>query len=330
MINFFYLVLVYLIVIYSTILISNKFNIYDIPNNRKIHGENVVNTAGISLYIFLLIIVSIYEYSYEIELIISYGIFLVIFGFIDDRISMHASIKLVCIIFPSIFLILNGFELKDLGYYEYIGTLSLGKFSIIFTLLSVGLLINSYNYVDGIDGLLSSLTLSTIIYIVFLIDNNNVINLLSLFTIPLIINLIFNLFPRSSGLKIFLGDCGSLFLGFFISFLIIYIYKFEKIHPSYLIWACWYPIYDFLYVTSKRLLDKKNFYEADNNHLHHIILKYFKNNQKKALVLINIINIFILIVGYQVAENIGKIYSLILFIFLYFVFWVIRKRTDYV
>ena len=58
-------------------------------------------------------------------------------------------------------------------------------------------------------------------------------DLLILLLIPLSANLIFNLLPTSTNLKIFSGDCGSLFLGFFISFLIIYSYKYEKIHPTF-------------------------------------------------------------------------------------------------
>ena len=326
MTNIFYSVILYLVIIYFTILISRKYSFYDIPNKRKIHKKKILNTSGISLYIFLLILISIQEFSYELELIISYGIFLIFFGFLDDRISLSASIKIICIFFPVIFLIFNGFELKSLGDYEIIGSIGLGKLSIIFTLLSVGLLINAYNYTDGIDGLLSSLSITLISYIIFLIDNENVVNLLYLFLIPLIVNLIFNIQPSSNSYKIFLGDCGSLFLGFFLSFLIIYTNIYENVHSSYLIWSCWYPVYDFLYVTFKRIFNKKNFYQPDNSHLHHVILKKFKNNHLKTMIFISIINIFIIICGFLIAKNIGQIYSLLSFILLYLAFWKIREK----
>ena len=242
---------------------------------------------------------------------------------------MNASIKIICILTPTIFLITNGFIVSDLGNYEFIGTIPLGKQSVFFTLLCVGLLVNSYNYIDGIDGLLISISITSLLYIIFLTQNKDVDDLLLLFLIPLTINLIFNLLPKSSNLKIFSGDCGSLFLGFFISFLIIYTYKYEKIHPSFLIWTCWYPVYDFLFVTVKRFLNKKSFYKPDNKHFHHSILKYFKNNQIKTLVLINIINTVVLIIGYLVAENFGRIYSLALFILLFFAFCIIRNKLNY-
>ena len=117
-----------------------------------------------------------------------------------------------------------------------------------------------------------------------------------------------------------------IFRFFFLSFLIIYTNIYENIHPSYLIWSCWYPVYDFLYVTFKRILNKKNFYQPDNSHLHHIILKKFKNNHLKTMIFISLINIFIIFCGFLIAKNIGQIYSLLSFVLLYLAFWKIREK----
>ena len=318
--------LLYILILCSIILISIKFSFYDIPNFRKIHKKKTLNTSGLSLYIFLLIVISFYEYSYNLELIISYGFFIVLFGFLDDRTPLSPGVKIICLTLPSIFLLLNGLALNNLGEYEYIGLINLGKFTFIFTLLAVGLLINAYNYVDGIDGLLSSLAISTIVYIIFLVDDTNVNKLLLYLLIPLIINLIFNLLPQSNNFKIFLGDCGSLFLGFFIAFLLIYVANFHAIHPAYLMWSCWYPVFDFLYITIKRILNNKKFYEPDNEHLHHIILRKLKQKKIITLVLINLINTLTIIMGYQITINIGKIYSLVFFILLFFLYSLIRYK----
>ena len=55
---------------------------------------------------------------------------------------MNASLKLICIIVPTVFLILDGFIVSDLGNYEFIGTVSLGKLSIFFTLLCKSLTVS--------------------------------------------------------------------------------------------------------------------------------------------------------------------------------------------
>ena len=325
--NFFLLFFIYLIIILITLKLSKLLSLYDIPNYRKIHKSSVVNTGGISLYVFLIFIISNYEYSYDIELIISYGFIVVLCGLLDDRISLHPSFKLIFIIIPSLLLINEGYFITNLGIYEYIGIIELGKFSFIFNILAIGLLINSYNYIDGLDGLLLSLYIASLVYILFLVDNENVKNIILIIIIPLSLNLIFNLMPQKTNMKIFLGDSGSLFIGFFLSFLMIYLYKFENIHPSYLIWACWYAVYDFLYVTIKRIINKKKFYFADKSHLHHDILKKTKNDHLLAVLSINLMNIIVIVVGYQVTQNLGNLYSLLLFALLYVVFTFIRNNS---
>lgn len=311
------------------ILAANKFNIVDKPNKRKIHKVKIVNVSGIVIFSYLIFISANSELSNLIEQIIITGFFTVIIGFIDDRKAIKPSTKLTLLVFPSIYLILNGYELSDLGKYEYINFLNLGKLSIIFTLLSVILLINSINYIDGTDGLLIGYTITALSYFYFLSDSQNqYTQLFLIFIYILIISLFFNFLPVESGFKSFLGDSGSLFIGFFLSFTIIYLYKYQNIHPAFLIWVCWLPIYDFLYVTFRRIKKKQNFSNPDKSHFHHYILKCFSNNQFKTFLLINFINLIIICIGYFVCLFIGKIFSLFLFISLFLLFIFIRLRLE--
>ena len=71
------------------------------------------------------------------------------------------------LVIPSLYLILNGVSINNLGNYEIIGVLELGKFKIPFLLLSIGLLINATNYIDGIDGLLLIFFISCLAYYIF-------------------------------------------------------------------------------------------------------------------------------------------------------------------
>ena len=79
-------------------------------------------------------------------------------------------------------------------------------------------------------------------------------------------------------------------------------------------------------MTLERILRKKNFSQPDKSHLHHHVLKYFLNDQFKTFLSINILNIIIIFFGYFVCLYIGKIYSLFLFILLFFIFAVIRFK----
>ena len=99
------LTILYLILLLFTVFISKKLDFYDKPNVRKIHNSKVFNTGGIIIYVFYLIIVNFFEFNHNIELIISIGFFICLIGFIDDRINLNPSIKIIFIIIKNIILV---------------------------------------------------------------------------------------------------------------------------------------------------------------------------------------------------------------------------------
>ena len=161
------LIFLYLVIFLFTAFISKKLNLYDEPNTRKIHTLRVFNTGGMIIYLFYLSVIYFFEFNYNIELIISIGFFICLIGFIDDRINLNPSIKIIFILIPSIYLIFNNIQINDLGNYEYIGLINLGKFQIPFLILALGLLINATNYIDGIDGLLLAFFMCCLGYYIF-------------------------------------------------------------------------------------------------------------------------------------------------------------------
>ena len=219
--------IIYTLVIFPILMIfgisvAKKFGIVDKPNNRKIHNTKIVNISGIIIFIYLVFIVASTELSNLIEQIIVMGFAAIIIGFIDDRKEMSPSTKLLLLFFPSGYLILNGFELSNIGKYEYIDIIQLGKLSFIFTLLAVMLLINAINYIDGTDGLLIGYTITALAYFYFLSDEQSqYLQIFLIFIYILVICLLFNFLPTKSGFKSFLGDSGSLFIGFFISYCLL-------------------------------------------------------------------------------------------------------------
>jgi len=312
------------ILISSTIIFLSKYlGYFDKPNTRGIHKIPTINTGGLILYLFFLSVVSQGEFNHNIELIVSIASFVCLAGFIDDRINLTPSSKIIFVIIPSFYLILNGISISNLGNYEIIGVLELGKFEIPFLLLAIGLLINATNYIDGIDGLLLTFFISCLTYYIFLIDDKQTINLLKIFIYASSLNLILNLLPSKSKLKMFSGDAGSLFIGFFISFVTIEMYNNFNIHPTYLIWPLWYPVYDFLFVSINRLIYKKSIFSADNTHLHHIIIKKFYKNSLIPILLFVGLNSMIIFLGFKVSE-ISKLLSLIFFVTGFIIFFVIR------
>lgn len=309
------------------IYLSKKYKFLDYPGLKKVHREPVVNTLGTIMYSFLFLIIVTNEFSYEIELIIAYGLILVIVGFIDDIYNLTPGMKILFKSLPVTYLLLNGFSLENIGHYEFIGTIHLNKFNFIFLFFSCLMLINSFNYIDGIDGLNLSISITAMLFFTFLSDPDaEYIALFKLIIYLMFLTLIFNLLPTKLKFKAFIGNAGSLFIGFFFSFLIIHLYKKHNIHPSILIWACWLPTYDFCYVTLKRLLQKKNLFEKDYEHIHHKLLFKFKSNSNITLLFINIINILVILFAYTIFLNLGKIYSLITFIVLFPIYSLLSNK----
>ena len=317
------LAIIYILISSSIIYLSIYLEYYDKPNQRAIHRIPTINTGGLIIYSFFLSVVSLGEFDHNIELIVTIGFFVCLTGFVDDRINLNPSNKIVLILIPSIYLILSGISINDLGQYEYLGNLELGKFKIPFLLMAIGLLINATNYIDGIDGLLLTFFLSCLLYYIFLIDDSKTVNLLKFFVIASFFNLILNLLPSKSKFKVFSGDSGSLFIGFFISFMTIELYNSFNIHPAFLICPLWYPVYDFLFVSINRLLNKKSIFKPDNTHLHHVISKKFYGNKISPLILFLIVNSSIIFIGYKISE-ISKTLSLSIFVIGFTLFFIVR------
>ena len=312
-------IILYILISSAIIYLSIYLGYFDKPNKRTVHKIPTINTGGLIIYFFFLSVISQGEFNHNIELIVSIGFFVCIAGFIDDRINLNPSSKIVLVIIPSIYLILSGISISDLGQYEYLGSIELGKFTIPFLLLAIGLLINATNYIDGIDGLLLIFFLSCMIYYICLIDDIETIKLLKIFILATFLNLILNLLPSKSKFKVFSGDSGSLFIGFFISFMTIELYNSFKIHPAILIWPLWYPVYDFLFVSINRLINRKSIFKPDNSHLHHVIKDEFYGNKISPIILFLLVNSLIIYFGYKISE-ISKLISLSIFI-LGFIFY---------
>ena len=326
MIKFYIYLIYYLFIFFGAVFISKKLDFTDIPNKRKIHKTKILNTGGIIIFIFYLLLIKNFEFNKELENFIIIGFFILLIGFIDDRKNLNPGIKLAFISIPSVYLIISeGLIIYSLGDYQFLGSLSLGKTGIIFTFLSVIVLINSVNYLDGIDGLLLSFVTTIFGYFIILTDDKNIQLFFYYLLIPIFVNLIFNFFSFKRNLKIFNGDAGSLFFGFLISFFLIYFHLKYDIDPIVLAWGVWLPVYDFLFVTIYRLVKKKKIYDPDNNHLHHFILKKMNYNHLKSVIVITFINISIIFIGFN-ASQINKDFSFVLFILLFITYISIRFK----
>ena len=305
--------------------ISYKLNLVDLPNKRKVHTSPVAYTGGIAISIILLFSLQLFNViGNDLNSIISIAFLIAIVGSIDDKYHLNAGGKLSLEIIPIFYLIVfKNFSLISIGDYNYF-SLDLGTFSIPFSLLCVLFLINAFNYFDGIDGALGFTSISVLAILYFLSPTENIKLFLITILIPVCLFLCFNcaLFKLP---KLFLGDGGSLLMGFIISFVLIY-YANQKIaHPILLAWSVSIFVYEFLAINLLRLKNRKNIFKAGNDHLHHILIKKTKSVFFTNFLMI-FINIILFIFGLMTFKFVNPLFSFILYIILFIIFFILRNK----
>ena len=306
--------------------ISYKLNLVDLPNKRKIHLKPTANTGGLAIIISLLFALQALDvFDKTLGLILSIGFLISIVGLIDDKFHLNTGGKLSLQIIPIFYLIVfENLTLSHIGAYNNF-LLEMGSFTLPFTLLCVLFLTNAFNYFDGMDGTLSFTTISVLVILYFLVPDQNFRLFLIMILIPIIIFLCFNFsFLRLP--KLFLGDSGSLLLGFIISFILIYLANQKFIHPILLAWSIAIFVYEFLSINIIRLKNKQNPFKAGTDHLHH---RLFEKSKSIFLTnfLISSFNIILFVVGYLSFLFINEMVSLILFFTFFIIFLILRSST---
>ena len=297
----------------------------DTPIKRKIHSKPTAYTGGVSLGIIYLIGILLFDFSsVHLNLILSIGFLVAIVGFIDDYYKLNVGGKISLQIIPIFYLVIfESLVLTNIGEYKYFN-LELGAFAIPFTFLSILFLINSFNYFDGLDGTLSFSSISVLGILYFLIQAQNIQLYFLIIIIPICIFLLYN-FSLIKLPKLFLGDSGSLLVGFIISFTLIYLASENLVHPILIAWSVVIFAYEFLSINIIRLNKKQDPFKAGLDHLHHIFY-----NKTKSIFLTNLFisstNIILFIIGYLTFSLIGPIISLILFIILFFIYFFLRDK----
>lgn len=307
--------------------IFKKLDLIDQIKKRKIHNKSTPFSGGTILIILYLYMIANSNYNQGLEEIIIISFFVFVIGMLDDVKELSPLNKIILLTFPILFLIIsNNYIVSDFGTYEIIGNINIKKLGIIFTFLSIILFINAYNYIDGIDGLALMHFLIFLIYYYIILDDIKVTNFLILMMIPTLIVLLFNLISVET-LKVFIGNNGSLTIGFIMSFFSIFINLKQHLHPVLIIWPLSLITYDFISVNIFRLNKQASIFTPNkNDHLHHIFYKKLTKNHLIISLSISMITIIFCIAGYNTYKYFGSLYSGILFVVLFPVYYFIKLK----
>ena len=154
-------------------------------------------------------------------------------------------------------------------------------FNKFFTIFCLMILINGYNFVDGINTLLIgyNIVIGSIL-LIFFRENLHDVNLIKFFIIIMIILLLFNL----NG-NLILGDSGSYAIGLFIGiYLISFAANNPYLSPFLVISLIWYPCFELLFSMIRRSKSRKKMYKPDTDHYHQLLFKFFNIREKNNLI----------------------------------------------
>lgn len=302
---------------------AKKFNIYDKPNKLKIHKKKVTKTSGFGIILLIINSFIFFDYPSQLNYSLNILILFILIGFYDDIKGLDATSKIILMIIPTILYVYEIGLVTSLG--EYNGfRLELKSLSFLFTLGCVLLLTNAYNYIDGMDGLLATLSLTSLLFFLVILPKSE-INFIYPFIIFLIIFLIFNLNISKLLPKVFIGDSGSIGIGFLFCVIVIHYTQNQNfLHESVAIWFIAFVVYEFLTINIIRLKNNKNPFQRDLNFIFNQFLK--KYSKTTTLILCNSINLFFCIFGCIIQITNQYVLSIILFPTFFFVYLFFRLK----
>ena len=302
----------------------------DIPDHRKQHATPTALVGGISIFTVMLVF-SIWVGSFG--WIVLCGLALGLIGVVDDAIDLGVRLRLTAQVVVTLLAIAGtGVIVDQLGQYGSV-TLSLGFFGILFTVFAVVGVINAFNMLDGLDGLASG---------------HVIVSLISLFVASVsfsepvysewllgficavfgfwLVNMRFTPAP-----KVFLGDAGSMFLGFVVAWLIIGYTQspWNILHPVLALWCLTVPIFDTAAVVARRLKAGRSPFAPDRLHLHHVLVDLGVSSRVAVITLLSVaaaLNAS----GLAVYAVFGPTAALVMFslCFVGFVYFVLHPRLE--
>jgi len=309
-------------------------SLMDSPNERSSHKHLTPTFGGASFFAILIITLLLIQMLdlNSLSLNIIAGLTILLFtGLKDDLVVISAKAKLLGQIIAVVIFLFNT-SFYEMNLHGFLGVYDtnpyLGYVFTVFIMLSI---INAFNLIDGIDGLAASIgIISLVMYaaIFFFLREFYYILICASLLGSLLAFLRFNL---SSKKKIFMGDTGSLIIGFIVSVMTIKFLNIDQaslkelsfipqnsifVASSILI----FPLFDMLRIVMVRISKRKHPLLADKNHIHHVLLDYGNSHMKTSILISSCSLLFSVLFIYLTTKISNAWYLLGLFLVSYLIF----------
>lgn len=283
-----------LLLVYPVKKLAHKLNILDFPDKRKVNKKPMPRIGGVAILLGTFIGILYLDLTHEFfpDYLISASI-IAITGILDDKFILRPIYKLTGQLIAAAFLIWSGIIIARITL-PFLGIIELSSIiSIVVTLIWIIGITNAINLIDGLDGLASGVSTIalTSILLMAMIDHQFFVAGLCIVLIGSNIGFLFhNFYPA----KIYMGDTGSLFLGYSIAVIsILGLFKkitlFSFVIPIIVLAV---PIFDTVFAIIRRILNGEKIMKPDNKHIHHQLLAAGFSHQSTVLIIYGVSAVF--------------------------------------
>lgn len=335
--TFFTSLLLAIITIPIVISVAHKNAFVDVPNERASHTTNIPTLGGVAIYVSLLFTIIFWGnnlfVSSSLQFILSAFTIVFFVGIVDDLTHLRPMKKMIgqllaigIIVFLADIRITSMYGVFMIHELPYVASVSLTVFTMV-------VITNAYNLIDGIDGLaggvgvIASLTFAATAYFAGNLD----MAIISVVLMGALLGFLrFNIYPA----KIFMGDTGSLLVGFVLSILAIELIENNALEmlrgkgPLMAVAVLIIPLIDTLRVFTLRISKGTSPFKADRNHIHHNLLD-IGFGHLRTMVIICFCNIAVIWVAWMVKDlgnNVGLLIIVSIALLFIFVISQIRKK----
>ncbi len=285
----------------------------DKPDKRKIHKIPVPRLAGVAIFAAIIETILLFGFGLlgkEINYFLAALVFLFFLGIKDDILITAPLTKFTGqLVAVSIVVILGNVQITNLHGFFHIFHIP-KWFGIPLTIFTFLVVINAFNFIDGIDGLSATIAIEVAATFAIWFYHRGIFQFA--FLACALIGALLGYLPynlSNKKYKIFMGDTGTMIIGLIISILAIefnqFTLRFDDLKyfpaPSVSFGIMIVPFYDMLRVIYIRLLTGKKFYMADTNHIHHIFIK-LGFNQTQTLIILALLNLIFIFLSFFLAK----------------------------
>ncbi len=265
--------------------LAHKINLLDQPGQRKVHESPTPMTGGLAIFITLAIVIFwTLPFNHFIQALAAGSLLMLLTGLADDRMELAAALRFLVQIGACLLMILYAdVRLEDFGRLFTDNVLTLGWLAGPITIFSALGVINAYNMIDGLDGLAGSIFVVAAAGMALFAAQGGQGEVLWILLLSISAVLGFMLLnarlPWNNKARVFLGDGGSLLLGFILAWSFITLGSDHNetgaraFMPMVAVWLLAVPLLDTTALMWRRWRSGHSALRADQNHLHHAFLR---------------------------------------------------------